>query len=58
MKAIVRTTRITPKKANLVAGMIRKRNADEALEILKYTPKKAAKKINAPKKAVVRKVKK
>lgn len=43
MKAIIRTSRITPKKANLIAGMIRQRSADEGLEILKYTPKKAAK---------------
>lgn len=42
MKAIVRTSRITPKKANLIAGMIRTKSANEALEILKYTPKKAA----------------
>jgi large subunit ribosomal protein L22 len=42
MKAIVRTSRITPKKANLIAGMIRAKSANEALEILKYTPKKAA----------------
>jgi large subunit ribosomal protein L22 len=43
MKAIIRTSRITPKKANLIAGMIRNRKANEGLEILKYTPKKAAK---------------
>ncbi|MBD3270877.1 50S ribosomal protein L22 [Candidatus Peregrinibacteria bacterium] len=42
MKAIARTIRITPKKANLVAGMVRKRGVNEALEILKFTPKKAA----------------
>lgn len=42
MKAIVRTSRITPKKANLIAGMIRTKSANEALDILKYTPKKAA----------------
>lgn len=43
MKAIIRTSRITPKKANLVAGLIRNQKADAGLEILKYTPKKAAK---------------
>ncbi len=43
MKAILRAIRITPKKANLIAGMIRKKPAKEALTILKYTPKKAAK---------------
>ena len=42
MKAIVRTSRITPKKANLIAGMIRTKSANEALEILRFTPKKAA----------------
>ena len=34
--------RISSKKANLVAGLIRKRNAVEALDILKFTPKKGA----------------
>ena len=43
MKAIIRTSRITPKKANLIAGMVRRKTATEGLEILKYTPKKAAK---------------
>ena len=43
MKAIASTIRITPKKANLIAGMIRGKKANEALEILKYTPKKGAK---------------
>ena len=42
MKAIVKTSRITPKKANLIAGLIRKKPATEALEILNYVPKKAA----------------
>lgn len=42
MKSVVRTSRITPKKLNLVAGMIRRKDANEALELLKFTPKKAA----------------
>ncbi len=42
MKAILRGARISPKKANLVAGMVRGRRVAEALEILKFTPKKAA----------------
>jgi large subunit ribosomal protein L22 len=42
MKAILRAARITPKKANLIAGMVRKHSAKDGLEILKYTPKKAA----------------
>jgi len=43
MKAIARTTRLTPKKANLLAGMVRTKQVDEALQILEYLPKKAAK---------------
>lgn len=43
MKAVLRSVRITPQKANLIAGMVRKKSAQESLNILKYTPKKAAK---------------
>lgn len=43
MKAIARNIRISPKKANLVAGLIRNTNAAQALDILKFTPKKGAK---------------
>ena len=43
MKAHLRRTRISPKKANLVAGLIRGKSVEEALQILKFTPKKAAK---------------
>lgn len=43
MKAIAKQVRISPKKANLVAGLIRNKNALEALDILKFTPKKGAK---------------
>ncbi len=43
MKAIARNIRISPKKANLVAGLVRRKNAQEALDILKFTPKKGAK---------------
>lgn len=42
MKAIAKHIRISPKKANLVAGLVRNKNAEEALNILKFTPKKAA----------------
>lgn len=42
MKAHLRRTRISPKKANVVAGLIRGKSAEEALDILKFTPKKAA----------------
>lgn len=42
MKAILRHIRISPKKANLVAGLVRRKSVAEALDILKFTPKKAA----------------
>ena len=42
MKAILRKIRITPKKANLVADLVRNKKATEAVDILKFTPKKAA----------------
>jgi len=43
VKAIARNVRISPKKVNLVAGLVRRKNAEEALSILKFTPKKGAK---------------
>ena len=46
MKAIGRGVRITPKKLNLIANMVRKMDAMEASEILKFTPKKAARILN------------
>jgi large subunit ribosomal protein L22 len=42
MKAIARFVRITPKKMNLIAHMVRNLDAEEALKILEYTPKKGA----------------
>ena len=42
MIAKQRQIRISPKKANLVAALVRRKNALEAMEILKFTPKKAA----------------
>jgi len=42
MKAYLKRVRISPKKANLVACLIRGKNATEALDILKFTPKRAA----------------
>src|SRR3989338_8908498 len=42
MKAILRNIRITPKKANLVAGMVRGEKVSEALQIIKFMPKKAS----------------
>lgn len=43
MKSIAKHIRISPKKANLVAGLVRNKKALDALNILKFTPKKAAK---------------
>ena len=42
MKAALRKIRISPKKANLVAGMVRGKNVNEALALLKFMPKKGA----------------
>ena len=43
MKAVLRRIRISPKKANLVAGMVRGRKVNESLNLLKFMPKKGAK---------------
>jgi large subunit ribosomal protein L22 len=43
MKAILRKIRISPDKANLVAGIVRGKKVTEALALLKFVPKKAAK---------------
>ena len=42
MKAHLRRIRISPKKANLVAGMVRGKKVTDALDILKFMPKKGA----------------
>lgn len=42
MKSITKNIRIAPKKINLIAEMIRRKNVNEALALLKFTPKKAA----------------
>ncbi len=42
MKAIGRQLRITSKKINLIADLVRNKNGQEALDILKFTPKKGA----------------
>jgi len=42
MKAHLRRIRVSDKKANVVAGLIRGKKAVEALDILRFTPKKAA----------------
>ena len=41
-KAIGRYFRVSPQKARLVANLIRNKNAEEALNILRFTNKKAA----------------
>lgn len=41
-KAIARFVRIAPRKAQQVADLVRGKKIDEALAILKYTPKAAA----------------
>jgi len=42
MKASVKHIRISPKKANLVAGLVRGKSAEEALTFLKFANKKGA----------------
>ncbi len=41
-KAVYRYARISPRKARLVADMIRGRHVDEAIEILDFTKKRAS----------------
>ena len=41
-KAIARTIRIAPRKARLVVDLIRGKSVDEALAILRYTPRAAS----------------
>lgn len=42
MKAFLRQIRVSPKKANLVAALVRNKKAQEATDILDFTPKKSA----------------
>ncbi|MCD5382976.1 50S ribosomal protein L22 [Candidatus Gracilibacteria bacterium] len=42
MKALLKNVRISPKKANLVIGLIRKESVNSALARLKFMNKKAA----------------
>jgi len=44
-KAVAKYLRISPKKARPVIALIRGKHIDEALAIMKYTPKKAARMI-------------
>ncbi|MBI4805210.1 MAG: 50S ribosomal protein L22 [Desulfovibrio sp.] len=41
-KAIAKYIRVSPQKARLVANTIKGRGVEEAMNILKFTPKKAA----------------
>ena len=41
-RAVTRHVQISPRKARLVADLIRDKDAEEALNILAFTPKKAA----------------
>jgi large subunit ribosomal protein L22 len=45
-KATAKYVRISPRKARIVAEIIKGKPVEDALNILKYTPKKAAKIIN------------
>ncbi len=42
-KASARFSRIAPRKARVIAGLVRGRDVAEALQILQFTPKSAAK---------------
>ena len=42
MKSILRQIRISPKKVNLVAALVRNKKVTDAVSILKFTPKKSA----------------
>ena len=42
MRAILRHTRLSPKKANLIASMVRKMSVNDALSTLERLPKKGA----------------
>lgn len=44
-RAIARYIRISPLKVNYIAKEIRGKNIDEALAVLKFTPKKGAKEL-------------
>ncbi len=41
-KAVLRYVRVTPRKARLVLDLIRGKNAEEALTVLRFTPRHAA----------------
>lgn len=43
MKAILRYLRISPKKVNLVADLVRGKPVEEAMNFLRFAPKRSAK---------------
>ena len=47
MKASLKYLRITPRKARLVADLVRGKNVEQALDLLKFTRKRSAKPIAA-----------
>ncbi|MCL5113028.1 MAG: 50S ribosomal protein L22 [Patescibacteria group bacterium] len=42
VKALAKNVRISPRKVGVVASLVRNRTVDDALNILEFTPKKAA----------------
>ena len=42
VKALLRHTRTPPRKARLIAGLIRGKDVSDAINILQFTPKRAA----------------
>lgn len=44
-RAIAKFVRVSPRKAGFTADLVRGKNVDEALAILKYTPNKAAREL-------------
>ncbi|MDD4352608.1 MAG: 50S ribosomal protein L22 [Candidatus Gracilibacteria bacterium] len=42
MKSNCKYIRISPRKANLIADLVRGKNVEEAISLLKFLPKKAA----------------
>lgn len=45
VKAVAKTVRVTPRKARLVLDVVRGKNVDEALAMLKFMPNKAAEEV-------------
>lgn len=46
VKSVSKYLRISPRKARLVADLVRGKTVDDALTILKFTPKKSARLVN------------